>query len=238
MVLPHADLALQEWRRLIPEARLESLQEFEDAKAQAEGRASCKLGPIVGEDINVDGSPVLRGAQYKDERGVERIDISATLLRAETPYQAVETYLHEARHAYQKAAVANPGLHADPNQVEAWANNQAETHGYIQPTAESYLKYRGQPVELDANDTARRQADEIYQGHFSDQHGYEAHRSRKELEATQFAENAQIRFGPDYAERIAQETRQRTEQFLQEQKLIEEKQEQDVKQARGRGYGM
>lgn len=75
---------------------------------------------------------------------------------------AVHSTLHEGYHAYQKAAIDNDGLHRDNAQVQRW---RANSNVYIPYTNTSYIAYKLQALERDANTFADTELNNIYARH-------------------------------------------------------------------------
>ena len=66
---------------------------------------------------------------------------------------ALNTLLHEARHAYQKAVISVPDKYdIDRNMVDVWKNN---FDNYLSADKFGYFRYYMQPVEVDARDFAK-----------------------------------------------------------------------------------
>jgi hypothetical protein len=74
-------------------------------------------------------------------------------------FSAVNTVLHEGRHAYQQTAIKTPGLRHDQEQVRLWAENQTV---YIQNSEKMFYIYRNQPVERDADKYANHELKQIF----------------------------------------------------------------------------
>lgn len=109
------------------------------------------------EEISVyDGTPRERGIYWTSEN---RIEINRSVLRRRSPRQAIKSYLHEARHAYQFDVIRNPGNHPEVSaaRVLLW---KAAAHVYPNvgnsPTYLQMLAYILNPLEIDANAFAER----------------------------------------------------------------------------------
>lgn len=215
-------LAAENWRTLSSQERIQALQQAEGTLATQEGRAASIIEPMRAIDaLSPTGSSVPRGRQNVDEQGLSHIEINPALIEANEPYQAVETYFHEARHAYQRAAIADPQMHDNPAEVDLWAKNQAETNSYIRPER-SFPLYRSQPVEVDANNVARARTEEVYSQQFTEQPNYDEYRAGKQQEKLEYIEQAEIALGPQYEEVAAQEVVDRFEQYQKELKVDEQ----------------
>lgn len=171
MTLPWIEeLREENWAVLSVDRRLAALNEMERALAQQETRKPCEVKGIPDESrrIGADGEPILRGHNDPIEK---EIQIDPILLSGDRPpYQAVETYFHEARHAYQDYAIEHPEIHDGPEQVADWQKNDAAYIGEedIELDFAKFSHYRWQPVEADANRIAYERTEELYTGMFQD----------------------------------------------------------------------
>jgi len=210
-----AGLRAEQWRNLSASERLGALQDLENALAARDGREPATVKPFAGEPgergvyderantLSINEAlydPVTgRPAMYGDD-GSE--------VSAGEPYMAVETLLHEDRHAYQHyVAEQRPDLAEDPQQLDDFQKNTGPA--YIQPE-ENSLKYACQPTEMDARRSARQEADELY----GDDQGYQAHRDHMISEEQGTAELADLYLGSDYEETVRQEVYVRHEASL------------------------
>ncbi|MCI0558927.1 MAG: hypothetical protein MN733_10560 [Nitrososphaera sp.] len=187
MILPRvSELRAENWAQIAIDERLLALNRMEKALAEQEGRELCEVR-LIPEDERVilrNGEPALRG-QY-DQINKE-IQLDPILFSDErSPYQAVETYFHEARHAYQHYAIEHPETHSDSEQVADWEKNHFG--GYIdwrdvRDGFAKYSDYRWQPVEADAREVARERTNELYTGIFHDTtNQYQQYHSEKQTE--------------------------------------------------------
>lgn len=146
-VRPLVARTVDEWPRLRRHERLERIQEIEIRIAAVQGRAPQ---PIIPKRMR----PGEFGA-FDPE--LQRIEINADHVDNPRPaeegrehcWDALDTILHEGRHAYQDWAVRHPGFHPDEAQVAAWAENQRPGN-YIRSATVRPELYRGQPLEADA----------------------------------------------------------------------------------------
>jgi hypothetical protein len=120
--------------------RLGALRALEVKEAASQGRAPCE---IVSRSLSKNEYGAF------DERD-NSITMNKDLLKASSPEEALDTYFHESRHAYQYHAVHNPSPWDDAGSVQAWGENFDQ---YISPD-EDFEGYFNQPVERDANEYA------------------------------------------------------------------------------------
>ena len=126
------------WQALDGGQRLEALQTIEDRVAAIQGRPSVQVSAEPMEPDTFGGW---------DGQG---ISLNAAPLESDMPVEEfLNTIVHEGRHAYQDYAVQNPGVVADQNIVNNWADNMEPGH-YL--SAEDYGQeiYATQAVEADA----------------------------------------------------------------------------------------
>lgn len=201
-----AGLRAEQWRNLSANERLGALQDLETALAARDGREPATVQSFMGEpgergvyDERANTLSI-NEALYNPDTGQPAIygdDRSA--VSADEPFMAVETLLHEDRHAYQHyVAEQRPDLAEDTQQLDDFQKNVGPA--YIQPQ-ENSLKYACQPTEMDARQTARQEADELY----SDDPDYQAHQAHMAAEEQGTAELADLYLGSDYEETVRQE---------------------------------
>ncbi len=179
------------WASTSKEARIQSLNELEVVMAARENREPAI---VSSEDLGFN----TWGAHGFDDQGVERIYISSEWIEHSSPFQAVETCLHEDEHAHQAYTVKNPNLAENDQQLQDW--NMSEKGGYIQSGDFGYLAYRFQPVEDDANEVARSKTDDLFQNTYGDNVQYPAHKTKKEQENADNIEDAKDKLGENYKE--------------------------------------
>lgn len=212
------NLRADNWATLTFEQRLGTLQELENGLAKQEGREPCPVAPIPEDERVVeDGETLLRGRYIPSQDGPGTIQLDPNLISSEEPYQAVETFFHEDRHAYQAYAVQHPEIHDNPEEVEDW--QKTNDGGYINSDL-NFDYYRWQPVEADANKIGRERTDELYSGTFQDNGKYPAYKSEKEQELSDDIERAQLNLGENYQEEARQAMIAKHQNNLEQQDSI------------------
>jgi len=199
------DFRVNTWVDMSFSERLEVLNNFERLLAQQELREPYNVVRIPEEDrVIQDGKPKVRG---QTDHLKKQIQIDQLLLSENTlPYQALETYFHEARHAYQYYAIQNPGFHDNEEQVADWRKNLKG--GYIdrediEMDSAKFSHYRWQPVEADARRVARTRADELYIDTYKDDSQYNIYKVDKEKSLTEDRERAIEELKTEYYEEEA-----------------------------------
>lgn len=85
------------------------------------------------------------------------ISLNTYILEKSSPassYKMFSTLIHEMRHAYQHAAVNNPGqFQVSAETLTSWENN---FNNYVSSGSGGYDAYRAQPIEADARAFARQ----------------------------------------------------------------------------------
>lgn len=115
----------------------------------------CPAPPLIGSKLREDGHSITLGEYSDDEY---RMRVNDKLLKLGDSGQALETYCHEFRHAYQHEMATRYNsafrhLCHDETQAAKWAENL--DGGYI-PFEDNAKGYKNQSVERDARDFAHR----------------------------------------------------------------------------------
>lgn len=132
------------WRKLSVDQRFEVIQKLEEYYAKQQGRNACQVVAIEDEES--------LGYYYQN-----KIHINKTkLLQDETAYEAVNTVIHEGRHAFQEYALKNSPSQISQEELNKWKVNF--TSGYLN----SVPDYWFQAIEKDANDYAFAETDKIF----------------------------------------------------------------------------
>ncbi len=213
------------WQNISNAGRWSTVRNVEKQLAAQENRPAAEVLPMPGEmrQLDENGQPAVLGL-YDGNKNT--IYIEPTLVADPQPYRAVETTFHEARHAYQEHAIANPGFHNNPQQVEDWrVNNEPNVYYSGDPNETDhhqeqtdYALYRWQPVEDDAVKIARERTNELYEGRFQDQPGYAEYKAGRERQLAWDRQQGEATFGTPEVEEIGrQATYERYDQSLMEQ---------------------
>lgn len=181
MFIPNVSkLQWQRWLISSITTRLEALQESENQLASLESRQPCTVCLLGEEYVPQDPTQGFVAGEhgFNKETGVEEIRINPKLMEEDEPYLAVETQFHESRHAYQTHAINDPQSQEDPSSLKKWRENKEI---YFPPGDHKLYSiddasYRYQPLEVDANNTARDRMQAMYAGQEQDQHQYQSYR--------------------------------------------------------------
>jgi hypothetical protein len=147
-------LEKDKWETLSPTERRVAL---EYAGRSLRDAYQCPDPPLIPESFpEYDGKTLL--GQYKD--GDYDIEMNERILDGKDAEEALRTYCHEFRHAYQHEMVQRYDsgtfrhLVHDKDAAEQWSHN-LNGNGYQRPEVD-FEKYREQPVELDARQFSER----------------------------------------------------------------------------------
>jgi hypothetical protein len=138
------DLRAENWYSSSTTTHIDALNKMESALALQERRDPCTVKEIPSDlrELGMDGEPILRG-QFDPIENEILID-PLLLSNNRSPYLAMETYFHEARHAYQHFAIEHPEIHADSEQLADWKINDK---AYFANIGEDYENYLGKNFE-------------------------------------------------------------------------------------------
>lgn len=138
------DFQTEKWDRLSAKERLNHLQSLENDMAAEQGRKARKVTP---KQCDCCGS--------YDWENPNKLYINQSYLESRVPgeqYDAMDTVIHEGRHAYQhdciEGKIKNPPESQDT--ISTWSKNRPDE---IYNT-DDFSRYRFQPIEADANDYA------------------------------------------------------------------------------------
>lgn len=140
-----------DWASWDRNERLAALNELEEQEAYEQGREPAE---VMGENLppNVDGS-----YNYDENK----IKIDNELLQSDEPYDALRTYYHEERHAYQHDQARDPENADDFEQARQLREN---LDNYVTPE-ENEDRHLSQPVEQDAKEYATNRMHEYNKTH-------------------------------------------------------------------------
>ena len=120
-------------------------------------REICRImGIDVNENVNfADLGGSTRGTYSSS---TNTVSINTSYLSRSDGYQVIYTMIHEMRHAYQHAAIENPGnFNVSPETIEQWKNNFSNYKSTSK--GNTYEEYVAQPVEYDAKNFAKQYSD-------------------------------------------------------------------------------
>jgi hypothetical protein len=183
------------WKILSVAQRVKALQEIEDVMATRHGRQSRTVSPSNSIDDDL-------GAYCPNNP--DFLFINYDLIKSDTDsYLALETVMHEGRHAYQDDCVTGKiaPLPEDRMKVSSWAHNMPEREGYYEDT--DYIIYRYQPTEIDTNDFTK-DAMGSFGGHCQHDSMYQQYCLQRETADLRAETRARRDFGEDYKTEIAQ----------------------------------
>ena len=134
----------EEWEKLSPKEREEVIKRVHREIARAYHFPEAKVSAV-------DLPPKTYGSTSR--RG-DRIYINRSLLERKDPREAVDTILHESRHAYQFYAIQHAWKFSSERrqEIEKWRKNW---NNYRDPTRWGFPEYWYQPVEVDARTFAQ-----------------------------------------------------------------------------------
>ncbi|HPO14825.1 MAG TPA: hypothetical protein PLI09_15395 [Candidatus Hydrogenedentes bacterium] len=157
----NAWLEKDKWQTLSPTERRVAL---EYAGRSLRDAYQCPDPPLIPEDFpEYDGKMLL--GQYKD--GDYDIEMNEKILDGKDAGEALTTYCHEFRHAYQHEMVQRYDsgtfrhLVHDKDAAAQWSRN-LNRNGYQSPEVD-FEKYRDQPVEEDARKFSEQIVQALYE---------------------------------------------------------------------------
>ena len=182
------------WRHLSLDQRVGALQDIENDYAGRQGRAPYQVAPDQNKDLGSCG-----GADHEQKK----IFINAEHIRNDSClFLTVHTVLHEGRHAYQQAAIDRDGLHQKREEVELWRKNLSV---YIPSTEKSFILYRNQPLERDAEAYAITEMGKLYnqlQQKYGPSEAYQNYAAIAVRESRYVEKAVTQKWGPNYAAEI------------------------------------
>ncbi|MCL2410310.1 MAG: hypothetical protein FWC97_01580 [Treponema sp.] len=140
-----------DWKNWDKHERLAALNELEGQNAIDQGRVPAD---VEGENLPLN----INGSYDYDEN---KIAIDNEILESDEPYDALRTYYHESRHAYQYDQAEDPERADYPEQAGLWKLN---FDNYIEPE-DNPAKYEAQAIEQDAREYASEKMHEYNRTH-------------------------------------------------------------------------
>lgn len=161
----HLLFTRDKWAALGRESRLAALQEVENRRAKLDGRQPLPILEGAGAEFE---NPHLYGVYAREDNAIY---INPRFLKGSAhhrPAAALETILHEGRHALQEDAVSRrPELVAE-QVLNEWRSSRALYFGSADSSAPPLIQlklmtvYQMQSIEIDARRFARRELFRIY----------------------------------------------------------------------------
>ena len=114
-------------------------------------------GVKVSSNINFYSDSLSTRGSYSHSR--KMVSINENYLSRSDGYQIMQTMIHEMRHAYQHAAVEDPGSYkVSAETIKRWKDNFAN-YKSTGDGGTTYIQYVSQPVEYDAKNFAKQYSD-------------------------------------------------------------------------------
>ncbi|WP_298069902.1 hypothetical protein [uncultured Mailhella sp.] len=136
------------WSRATVEQRKDILQNYL-------AELSTIYGVKISSEIDFCHLGTSTRGQYSPNS--KQVTINEDYLSRTDSYQIMQTMIHEMRHAYQYAAVEDPGSYnVSAETIEQWKNNFAPGNYY---SGDDYSRYVSQPIEYDAKNFAKQYND-------------------------------------------------------------------------------
>lgn len=152
---------LKNWRKLSKGRKQKVLEKVEKKQAKKLRRPAL---PIV---INTDPNWHCFG-MFENRKGKKLLHLSINLLsKEELRFHALETIIHEGRHAYQHHVISKKKLNFFNFKEKRWKRNYM---GYVSSKEDSAI-YSMQPIELDAQKYAIKMMNK-FKGKFKNERDY------------------------------------------------------------------
>ncbi|VBB08462.1 Hypothetical protein LUCI_3734 [Lucifera butyrica] len=188
------------WKQASRDLRILAYQELEIEYAQRQGR---KPAIVQIKDLPGTCFGVYQGMDNK-------IIINSNFLLDDPQdgysfqYLATDTVIHEGRHAFQRHAIENPGIHNNPEEVAKWQENSLV---YFTPDKAEFSFYRFQPVERDSNNYAHSETDKlarILESKFGKDISYQTYLEARNNHEERYLKEAQRSLGDKFEKEIDQ----------------------------------
>lgn len=188
---PMEDFQTNKWGWLSGNEKLSRLQSLENSMAAEQGRLPREVTTYHGE-----------GCGYYDRNDPGKLYINEDYIYSTTPgeqYDAMNTVIHEGRHAYQHDCIDGRISHNESEDTLSMWNKNNEIYNVPD---DNFSRYRFQPIEVDANDYADSKMEA-----FNDFYGKDAN-YRNYIESVNDNKQDDIDrairdIGPNYQENIA-----------------------------------
>ena len=187
---PMEDFQTKNWEHLSEDERTSRLQYLEDAMAKEQGRAPREVTTYQG-----------RGCGYYDNDNPGKLFVNQNYIDTKMPcdqYDAMNTVIHEGRHAYQYDCIEGKIRHSERKEtVSMWEKNAEIYH----KPSDNFSSYRFQPMEADANNFADAKM-ESFDQKFGKDSNYRDYIDSIIDEKQKNIATAQRHYGPDYQQVI------------------------------------
>lgn len=183
------------WESASFSERLNALQKLEDYQARQQGRYRYEVKAFEPDDPGYKGLFVLDDNELEGTIYVNQEHIADSGFQ----YEAINTVLHEGRHAYQFFS-ADRGLHHDPFEEERWIVNSAN---YVNPS--DYVKYFFQPMERDAHYFSREEMNRVFsvlESEFGKSEHFDTYATLRDQQFQSIEKRAEERYGRDFIQKI------------------------------------
>ncbi len=153
----------EKWPHLTSQKRLEALQEIECRMAARQNRKPCK---VREKNLPISNYGAFNGEEIVINSKLLRSSLSASLFGLSMERRAInalDTIIHEGRHAFQRAAIVDPSVGKDlPREViQSWLMNTISYASSSKKPSDFFI-YAFQPLERDAREYAGRTLAEVY----------------------------------------------------------------------------
>ncbi|MEJ8752075.1 hypothetical protein WKS98_05560 [Lagierella sp. ICN-221743] len=197
-------LSKQNWQNMTYDQRLDFYQRLENTMAASQNRPARLVAPVNMPQKNIAG--------YYSAADPSKIAINKSLImQDDRRYDNCDTIIHEGRHAFQDDCIvgrAYIGNIDDVNKISDWQKNFDQ---YQEPNGmNSDVKYRFQPVEIDAYEYANNEFDKMSQN-VKDMDLYDYKHTRN-MENNYYRLKAEQVYGKNYEEKIKNEINSSYEQ--------------------------
>lgn len=193
------------WQSMNATQRVGALQGLEGNMAQQQGRQPRTVKTEKMES-GTNGYYSMADPQY--------VKLNADLVASpQGNYQAMQTTIHEGRHAYQDDCVRGRIAPQPQDQAkeESWKQNSSATGGvYNSPQNSAFVDYRYQPKEADANTYAKDQMNSCG-GQLSGDPAYHAFTEKRDAQDRYTAAAAKSAYGDNYEQVIREDIGRRYE---------------------------
>lgn len=196
------------WERMSNRQRVDALQELENSMASEQRRRPRTVLPSAL-------SNTTRG-QYMP-LDPDNLHINNQLIQNDHGnYQAMQTVIHEGRHAYQDDCVTRRTvpLSQDKGHLGSWAQNMPGRGGVYNNTF--FVDYRYQPVETDANNYAKDKVNSFGNQYLHDP-AYKQFCDKRDAQDRHTENVAISTYGNDYEQVIRRDIERRYQTQAQQQ---------------------